>query len=77
MSACEDEYLDEEVEAYIEFNEEGWGSFHFGYVRGIMDHYRTKIRDGKRVVQFCWDGGDAQMERRWTALDGQFSTATR
>lgn len=30
MSACEDEYLDEEVEAYIEFNEEGCGSFHFG-----------------------------------------------
>ena len=54
MSAREDDYLDEEVEAYIEFDEEGCGSFQFGYVRGIMDHYSTKMRDGKRVVQFSF-----------------------
>ena len=67
MSAWEDDYLDEEVEAYIEFDEEGCGSFQFGYVRGIMDHYRTKMRDGKRVVQFSWDGGDGA---DGTPLDG-------
>ena len=67
MSAWEDDYLDEEVEAYIEFNEEGCGSFHFGYVRGLMDHYRTKMRDGTRVVQVSWDGGDGA---DGTPLDG-------
>jgi hypothetical protein len=67
MSAWEDDYLDEEVQAFIEFNEEGCGSFQFGYIRGIMDHYRTKKRDGKRSVQFSWDGGDGA---DGTPLDG-------
>ena len=67
MSAWDDDYLDEEVEAYIEFDEKGCGSFQFGYVRGVMDHYRTKMRDGKRVVQFNWDGGDGA---DGTPLDG-------
>ncbi len=58
MSAWEDDYLDEEGEAFIDFNEEGCGSFQFGYVRGFMDHYRTKKRDGKHSIQFSWDGGD-------------------
>ncbi len=58
MSAWEDDYLDEEVQAFIEFDEEGCGSFQFGYIQGFMDHYRTKKRDGKRVVQFSWHGED-------------------
>jgi hypothetical protein len=58
MSAWEDEYLNEEVQAFIEFDEEGRGSFQFGYVRGVTDHYRTKKRDGKRVAQFSWHGED-------------------
>jgi len=58
MSACDDEYLNEEVQAFIEFDEEGCGSFQFGYVRGLINHYRTKKRDGKRAAQFCWYGGD-------------------
>ena len=37
MSAWEDEYLDEEVQAFIEFEETGHGSFLFGYIRGLMD----------------------------------------
>jgi hypothetical protein len=32
-----------------------------------MDHYRTKKRDGKRAVQFSWDGGDGA---DGTPLDG-------
>jgi hypothetical protein len=37
MSAWEDDYLDEEVEAFIEFEEKCGGSFQFGYVRGLID----------------------------------------
>jgi hypothetical protein len=73
MSAWEDEYLDEEVQAYFEF-EEGGGSFQFGYVQGQID-YRTGTRDGKPAVDFSWEGGDAAdgtplTGRGWATLDG-------
>ena len=81
MSAWEDDFLDEEVEAFIDFNEEGTGSFQFGYVRGFMDHYRTKKRDGKRVAQFGWDGGDGADGTPlegigWAILEGGELTGT-
>jgi hypothetical protein len=57
MSQWEDEYLDEEVEAYIEFDDRGGGSFQFGYVRGIID-YREGRRDGQPAAEFSWEGGD-------------------
>ena len=37
LSAWEDDFLDEEVEAYIEIADKGWGAFHFGNVQGQMD----------------------------------------
>ena len=67
MSAWEDETLNEEVQAFIEFDEEGLGKFQFGYIRGVTDHYRTKKRDRMRVAQFCWDGEDGA---DGTPLDG-------
>src|SRR5258708_4164867 len=67
MSAWEDKHLNEEVQAFIEFDEEGCGSFQFGYVRGVMDHYRTKKRDRMRVAQFSWHGENAA---DGTPLDG-------
>ena len=67
MSGREDEALNKEVQAFIEFDEEGLGKFQFGYVRGVTDHYRTKKRDRMRVAQFCWDGEDGA---DGTALDG-------
>src|SRR3954449_5295592 len=57
MSAWEDEYLDEEVQAYFEFEETGRGSFQFGYIQGVMD-WRTTNREGKPAVEFTWEGGD-------------------
>jgi hypothetical protein len=57
MSAWEDEYLDEEVEAFIEFNDKGDGSFQFGFVQGQIDH-RTTSRGGEHAVEFSWEGGD-------------------
>ena len=67
MSAWEDAALNEEVQAFIEFDEEGLGKFQFGDVRGVTDHYRTKKRDRMRVAQFCWDGEDGA---DGTPLDG-------
>ena len=58
MSAWEDAALNKNVQAFIEFDEEGMGKFQFGYVRGFTDHYRTKKRDRKRVAQFSWHGED-------------------
>ena len=74
MSAWEDDYLDEEVEAFIEFLPKGGGSFQFGYVSGRIDH-RTKGGGGKLSVEFSWEGGDGDdgtaMTGRGTAeLDG-------
>jgi hypothetical protein len=57
MSAWEDDYLDEEVQAFIEFEEKGSGSFQFGYVQGLIDHRMTH-RGGEPAVEFSWEGGD-------------------
>ena len=51
MSAWKDDYLDAEVQAFIEFEEMGSGSFQFGYVQGQMD-CRTTNRDGQPAVEF-------------------------
>ena len=60
MSAWEDDFLDEEVEAYIEFEDRGWGAFHFGNVQGHMD-CRPTTREGEPAVEWSWDG-NAEMD---------------
>ena len=57
MSAWEDDFLNEEVEAYIEFNDRGWGDFHFGNVQGQMDCRQT-TREGEPAIDWTWDGND-------------------
>ena len=74
MSMWDEDYLDEEVEAFIEFGDDGLGSFQFGYVSGQTD-YRTTVRDDKPAVEFTWDGGDGAdgtplSGRGWANLDG-------
>src|SRR5271169_6167084 len=72
MSAWDDEYLDEEVEAYIEFDKRGWGRFHFGNVQGQMDCRQT-TRDGEPALEWSWDGSaemDAAQGRGWAVLKG-------
>ena len=58
MSAWEEDYLDAEVEAFIDFAEKGGGSFQFGYVQGLID-WRLTTREGKPAVEWSWEGGDA------------------
>ena len=73
MDQWDEEYLDEESEAAIEFEAHNAGQFHFGYVQGEID-YRLTTRDGKPAVEFTWDGHD-EMEsaqgRGWAVLDGE------
>jgi hypothetical protein len=67
-----DEYLDEEVEAFIEFEERGWGSFHFGNVQGHMDCRQT-TRNGEPTVEWSWDGNaemDVAQGRGWAVVKG-------
>jgi hypothetical protein len=73
VSDWEDEYLDEEVQAFIEFDTNGSGSFQFGYLQGQID-YRTSNREGKPAVEFSWEGGDGAdgtqlTERGWAILE--------
>ena len=78
MSAWEEEALNEEVQAFIDFDEEGMGKFQFGYVRGVTDHYRTKKRDRMRVAQFSWqgEGGTPLDGIGWVILEGGKLTGT-
>lgn len=81
MSGWEAEALNEEVQAFIQFDEEGCGSFQFGYVQGVTDHYRTKKRDRKRVAQFSWHGEDGADGTPlegigWVILEGGELTGT-
>jgi hypothetical protein len=57
MSTWDNDYLNEEVQAYIEFNDKGGGSFQFGYIQGMLD-WRTTNREGKPGLEFSWEGGD-------------------
>jgi hypothetical protein len=70
MSAWEDDFLDEEVEAFMEFDGKGSGEFHFGNVQGHMDS-RLTTRDGEPAVEWSWDGSaemDAAQGRGWAVL---------
>lgn len=72
MSAWDEDYLHEEVRAYIEFDAKGFGEFHFGYVQGHMD-CRLTTRDGEPAVEWTWDGNDEMdpaQGRGWAVLEG-------
>ena len=74
MSAWDEDDLNEEVQAFIEFDDKGGGSFQFGYVQGIID-YRERLRDGHPAAEFSWEGGDGAdgtplAGRGWAILRG-------
>jgi hypothetical protein len=74
MDQWEQDYLDEEIEAFVQFGDDGSGSFQFGYVQGQIDHRSTE-RDGKAAVEFSWEGGDGAdgtslTGRGWAVLNG-------
>jgi hypothetical protein len=73
MSMWDQDYLNEEVQAYIEFDDKGGGSFQFGYVQGIMD-CREATKDDKPRIEWSWEGNDEMdpaQGRGWAILDGE------
>ena len=63
METWDEDYFNEEVQAFIEFEENGTGHFQFGYVSGYMD-WRPGTRDGQPAVEWTWEGTEwlARME---------------
>jgi hypothetical protein len=60
LSNWDEDQLHEETDAFIEFDEDGGGSFEFRDIHGFIDHYRTKKRDRQRAIQFGWQGEDEE-----------------
>jgi hypothetical protein len=75
METWDEDYFNEEVQAFIEFEDNGTGHFQFGYVSGYMD-WRPATRDGQQAVEWTWEGTDgADMTemtgRGWAKLEGE------
>ena len=71
MDQWDQDYVDEEVEGHFEFQQDGKGSFHFGYMRGEIDHH-VVTRDGKPCIEFSWDGSDEMEPEQgtgWAVVD--------
>lgn len=60
VSNWDEDQQHEETDAFIEFDEDGGGSFEFGDLHGFIDHYRTKKKDRQRAIQFGWHGEDEE-----------------
>jgi hypothetical protein len=74
MSTWDEEYFNEEVQAYIEFDASGGGDFQFGYVQGQID-CRLTTRGEEPAIEWSWDGDDGAdgtplTGRGWTVLQG-------
>lgn len=73
MEQWDQEFVDEEVEGFFEFEPNGSGSFQFGYVRGQID-YRHSTRDGESCLEFSWDGNDEMdpaQGRGWAIIESE------
>src|SRR6266852_494923 len=57
MTAWDKDYFDQEVQAYIRFDANDTGEFHFGYVRAIMN-CRERTREGIPDVEWTWESND-------------------
>jgi len=57
METWDEEYLNMEVQAYIQIRRDGGGDFQFGLVRGEIDGEVVKTGDKDRF-EFTWDGND-------------------
>ena len=57
MDQWDQDYVDEEVEGYIEFQPQNCGSFQFGYVQGQIDYCKI-LNNEQTTVEFSWEGGD-------------------
>ena len=70
METWDEDYFNEEVQAFIEWEENGTGHFQFGYVQGSMD-WRPTTRDGQPALEWSWEGNDEMdpaQGRGWATL---------
>src|SRR4051794_4469438 len=54
MTTWDQDFVDEEEEGYIAFQEENQGEFHCGYVHGHLN-CRLTTRGGETAVEWTWD----------------------
>jgi len=57
MELWDEDYFNEEVQAYIKITRDGMGDFQFGYVCGSVDGKVVKYSDGDKF-EFSWLGVD-------------------
>src|ERR1022692_1046372 len=72
MTEWDEDFINAEVQGFIEFNDKNSGSFQFGYVSGDMD-CRLTTRDGEPAIEWTWDGNDEMDHaegRGWAVLKG-------
>jgi hypothetical protein len=72
MTQWDEDFINAEVEGFIEFDAKGNGEFHFGYVQGDMDGRLTE-RDGEPAVEWTWEGNDEMdpaQGRGWAVRKG-------
>ena len=72
MSEWDEDYINAEVQAFIEFDAQNSGEFQFGYVQGRMD-YRLTTRDGEPAIEWTWEGNDENdpaQGRGWAVMKG-------
>ena len=77
MSNWDNEFMDEESPAFIEFTVGGGGEVHFGYIHCGSD-WQPEQRQGRPGVAFAFDGHDEMTPtqgRGWAAaqIDGTLS----
>jgi len=77
MSNWDNEFMDAEVPAFIEFTAGGRGEFHFGYVQCGID-WEPEPRQGRPGLAFTFEGSDEMDPTRgrgWAVLrsDGSLS----
>lgn len=73
MTEWDEDFINAEVQGFIEFDTTGGGEFQFGYVHGEMD-CRLTTRDGEPAVEWTWDGNDEMdpaQGRGWAILKGE------
>ena len=79
MELRDSDDLDLSGPAFIEFGEDGLGSFGFIAVQGQMD-CREAARDGRPGVEFSWEGSDEcdpANGRGWVVLEDDSSLRGR
>ena len=74
MSEWGEDYLHEQVRAFIDIEPGGMGHFQFGLVSGNINCLDTE-RDGKAAVEWSWEGGDGadgtpMTGQGWAKLEG-------